>query len=161
MDPLGGHARLDDEGAHLLVRHLQRGEPLGVAPQRLVRAVELRVSLGARPPVEPRRAERVRRVEPRPLEGGEVARVEDPLLAREAGPGGRAEPEPEAVGDGGRVTRVLVDGPAAPVAHDEQVRVRRPAERPQPEGAAHASARGRDREAAHPRDRAHASSTWR
>ena len=114
----------DDDLLHLPVRHLDAREPRVIAPQRLERAVELRVARRPRPAVEVREAEPVRRARPARVERLEVARVEDGLAAGEPRPGGRREPVP---GRGARraetYARLVVERPAERVADDEEARV--------------------------------------
>ena len=83
---------------------------------------------------------------------GEVARVEDGLVAREARQGGRPQPVPGAACDGRDVGRLVVERPAERIAEDEEPRVRGPAACPQAGRARPGRARGRAQGAtgAHP-----------
>src|SRR5206468_1610726 len=68
------HARRDDEVVHLAVGDLDAQEAIRARTQGLEGTVELRVAGRARPPVQVRGGEPVRRVEPGLLQRGEVTR---------------------------------------------------------------------------------------
>ena len=80
-DLRGVHTGSDDELVHLRVRHLHPVDATGVALERLVGAIELRVAGRAGTPVEVAEPEPVRRVEPARLQRTEVVVMENGLVS--------------------------------------------------------------------------------
>jgi hypothetical protein len=122
-------AGLQDDVPHLGVRDLDRSEALRRRAKGLGRPVELGVSRRPGPPVQIRRAEPMRRLQPARPQCLEMTREEDGLLAREPGPLGRSDVVAKPACRLLQVTGVLVDGPRRPLADGEQARVRLPATR--------------------------------
>ena len=126
--PLLRDASLEDEAAHLGMRHLDAVDSEGVAAQLLVHPIEVRCPVRSGAAVQIRDRQPMRR-------GGDVrpdrvaALVEDALAARRADPVARSRLDPQT---GSRCLErfgVLVERPADPVAHHEQPRVVGPAAR--------------------------------
>ena len=90
-----------------------RAKRSGADAESLVSAVELRVPGRPGPPVQVRRGEPVRRLQPARLQRLEVAREEDRLVGRRTAPTRRRDVVAETARGRREVSRVLVDRPAS------------------------------------------------
>ena len=125
--PSGGDTGREHELLHLSVRHLDPREAVRPCPERLEARVELGDAGRARPSVQVRGRESMRRPEPVRAERFEMAREEDGLALREACPPRRADLEAEPSSGGEQVLCVFLDRPSPAIADREEPRMVGPA----------------------------------
>ena len=124
IDPGG-----ENELMHLCVRDLHPVDATGVAIQRVVGEVELRIAGGPRQSVKVTQAEPVRRLEPARLQSAEMIVMEHRLPPREPSPGSGRNVVAEPARGGAQSIPVIVDRPAEVVSRHEQMRRFRPPRR--------------------------------